>query len=53
MNSVNGEEYEDSYIGGFVDAASDWLRTIEFIHNYDPPEDLWCAYDPDCDVDEE
>jgi hypothetical protein len=28
-------------IDGFVLAASDGLRAIEFVHNYAIPEDLW------------
>jgi hypothetical protein len=29
-----------SDVGGFVNAASDAVRTVEFIHNYEVPEDL-------------
>ena len=28
-------------INGFVLATSDGLRAIEFVHNYEIPEDLW------------
>jgi hypothetical protein len=28
-------------IDGFVEASSDGLRSIEFVHNYAVPEDLW------------
>jgi len=31
-------------IQNFVDAASDFLRAIEYIHNYAIPEDLYCKY---------
>jgi hypothetical protein len=31
-------------IANFVDAASDALRAIEFIHNYEIPENLYCIY---------
>jgi hypothetical protein len=31
-------------IDGFVQAASDGLRTIEFVHNYAIPDDLWTLY---------
>jgi len=48
---VNGAEFETENIAGFVNAASDFLRMIEFIHNYDPPVDLYCTYDTeDCGV---
>lgn len=43
---VNGLSHGEDNINGFVDAASDALRAIEFIHNYAIPEDLYCAYDP-------
>jgi len=32
-------------IHNFVDAASDALRAIEYIHNYEVPENLYCTYD--------
>ena len=41
---VNGENNEEENIWGFVDAADDFLRIIEFIHNYDPPVDLYCTH---------
>ena len=41
---VNGAEFETENIAGFVNAASDFLRKIEFVHNYDPPVDLYCTY---------
>ncbi len=48
---VNGADFETENIAGFVNAASDFLRMIEFIHNYDPPVDLFCTYDTeDCGV---
>jgi len=34
-------------IHNFVDAASDTLRAIEFFHNYEVPENLFCTYMPD------
>ena len=40
-------------IHNFVDAASDALRAIEFFHNYEVPENLYCTYSPDnysCDA---
>jgi hypothetical protein len=46
LNFVNGKKTSNSNIDGFVDATSDVLRSIEFIHNYDVPEDLFCKYDP-------
>jgi hypothetical protein len=42
---VNGITNEEENISGFVDAADDFLRMIEFIHNYDPPVDLYCTYE--------
>ena len=38
-------------IHNFVDAASDTLRAIEFFHNYEVPENLYCTYmvEDDCD----
>jgi len=44
MEAVNGDVYPTSGIDGFRAAASDILRTIEFIHNYSVPEILECAY---------
>lgn len=43
---VNGTDVATENIRGFVDAASDALRSIEYIHNYAVPEDLYCKYDP-------
>jgi hypothetical protein len=34
-------------IHNFVDAASDALRAIEYYHNYEVPENLYCTYRPD------
>jgi len=34
-------------IHNFVGAASDALRAIEYFHNYDPPENLYCLYAPE------
>lgn len=44
MEAVNGENYATSGIDGFRWAASDFLRTIEFIHNNAVPELLECSY---------
>jgi hypothetical protein len=44
MEAVNGESYATEGIAGFRAAASDILRTIEYIHNYEVPEVLECAY---------
>jgi len=44
VEAVNGEVYATHGIDGFRDAASDILRTIEFIHNYEVPEVLECSY---------
>ncbi|MEJ2402055.1 MAG: hypothetical protein P8Y52_11775, partial [Xanthomonadales bacterium] len=41
---VNGIDFNESYIEGAVDAINDVIRSIEFVHNYDPPEDLYCVY---------
>ena len=43
---VNGNEYFEENIDGFVDATNDVLRSIEYIHNYEIPEDLYCKYVP-------
>lgn len=32
-------------IHNFVGAASDALRAIEYVHNYEVPENLYCTYD--------
>jgi len=44
MEAVNGENYSTEGIVGFRWAASDYLRTIEFIHNNEVPEVLECSY---------
>lgn len=33
-------------VHNFVDAASDALRAIEYTHNYEVPENLYCLYAP-------
>jgi len=43
---VNGSDFAGENVDGFVDATRDVLRSIEFIHNYDPPVDLYCTYVP-------
>lgn len=42
LEFINGEVGSDPIlnINGFVAAASDGLRTVQFIHNYEIPEDL-------------
>ena len=45
LNFVNGENPKESNIKGFVWATGDGVRAIEYIHNYDIPEDLYCKYD--------
>ena len=42
--AVNGEVYATQGIDGFRAAASDILRMIEFLHNYEVPEVLECSY---------
>ena len=44
MEAVNGENPATADIDGFRWATSDFLRTIEFIHNYEVPEVLECSY---------
>lgn len=44
VERVNGKTYSDDDINGFVDAANDALRSIEYVHNYGPPEYLDCVY---------
>jgi len=41
-----GKEKQDTGndINGFVRAASDALRSVEFVHNYAIPDDLWTIY---------
>jgi hypothetical protein len=36
-----------SNIANYVIGSNDAARSIEFIHNYEIPEDLYCKYDPD------
>jgi hypothetical protein len=42
---VNGEYPAEGNIDGFVDATNDGIRSIEFVHNYAIPVDLYCKYD--------
>ena len=44
MEAVNGENPSTADIDGFRWAASDFLRTIELIHNNEVPEVLECSY---------
>jgi hypothetical protein len=44
MEAVNGKDYATEGIDGFRSAASDILRTIEYLHNYEVPEVLECSY---------
>lgn len=44
MEAVNGENPSTEDIDGFRWATSDFLRAIEFIHNYEVPEILECSY---------
>jgi hypothetical protein len=44
---VNGEDYIRFNIDAFVHALNDGIRTIEYVHNYSIPEDLYGKYDPD------
>lgn len=49
VNYPNQGEPAKKDIHNFVAAASDSLRSIEYIHNYAIPEDLYCKYKPsDC-----
>jgi len=41
----NGTGYAQENIDGFVAATNDVIRMIEYVHNYDIPEDLYCKYD--------
>ncbi len=47
LEYVNGAPPEDPITGvrGFVSAASDGLRAIQFVHNYDIPADLGWDFD--------
>jgi hypothetical protein len=47
VDFVNGKKHPKSDIDGFVAASNDVVRAIEYVHNYDPPVNLYCAYDPD------
>jgi hypothetical protein len=48
---VNGGGYADADIDGFVAAGNDVLRAIEYVHNYDPPANLYCDYQTtECDA---
>jgi len=40
-----GNPTQELEIHNFVGAASDALRAIEYIHNYEVPENLYCLYD--------
>jgi hypothetical protein len=44
MEAVNGKNPSTTGIDGFRWATSDFLRTIEFIHNNGVPEVLECSY---------
>lgn len=45
LNFVNGKQRREAEnIEGFVQATSDSLRAIEFVHNYAVPEHLWPAF---------
>jgi hypothetical protein len=43
LSDRNGPPPADAVKGitGFVVAASDGLRAVEFVHNYEVPADLW------------
>ncbi len=41
----NPDEPAEFNIHNFVDSASDALRAIEYIHNYEIPVNLYCMYD--------
>ncbi len=43
--TVTNYDY-DVDIVNFVIGANDAVRTVEFIHNYELPVDLYCKYDP-------
>lgn len=47
--AVNGPESDIAVenIDGAVAAGNDVVRAIEYVHNYDPPTDLYCKYLPD------
>lgn len=39
----NGTFYQPGDIRGFVNTTRDWLRVIEFVHNYAVPDDLFAG----------
>jgi hypothetical protein len=48
VENVNGELLNDSdreNIAGFVNAFNDIVRTIEYVHNYAVPENLFIKYE--------
>lgn len=48
---VNGSGFAVSDIGGFAATGNDVLRAIEYVHNYDPPVNLYCSYyTSECDA---
>jgi len=44
VENVNGVDYDKSDINGFVSALNDYIRTIEYVHNYAVPENLFIKY---------
>jgi len=44
VENVNGEDYDYQDIDGFVNALNDMIRTIEYVHNYRVPENLFIKY---------
>ena len=45
VENVNGEDYDYQNIDGFVNALNDMIRTIEYVHNYRVPENLFIKYE--------
>jgi hypothetical protein len=43
LSDQNGPQPLESVrdVSGFVASASDALRSVEFVHNYEIPADLW------------
>ena len=41
---VNGDGPATQNIAGYVAAGNDYLRGIEFFHNYSIPDDLYCIH---------
>ncbi len=41
LEYINGAGAPAAKISGFIEAASDALRAVEFVHNYAVPDDLW------------